>query len=270
MISRSRRGSDSRFQDQPWTGRAFSTHDLASESRLMDSLTPASAVAVPPAIPDRPPRGLEILGHDAVGPVHLRRDVPRPGRGHRLLCAAAGQVVRCRRSDPCRRRRSDDLALGHPGTAGRAAGDMGRDPSDADTVCRLSGAALDLMAQFLRRRRGAGHPRRRLGPAVARARARGDAGLHGRGAEIRAGRRRAVAAGDRVLRRRADVGRDILARVSSIAAGRNRSSASPAPSSCRRWPGPRCICSTTGSSSARCFRSACCSAICVTAPTRPG
>ena len=155
---------------------------------------------------------LEILGHDAVGPVHLRRDVPRPGRGHRLLCAAAGRIVRRRRSDPCRRRRPDHLALGHPGIAGRAAGDVDRDPSNADTVCRLSGAALDLMAQFLHRRRRAGHPGRRLGPAVAGARARGDAGLHGRRAEIRAGRRRAVAAGDRVLRRRADVGRDILAR----------------------------------------------------------
>jgi hypothetical protein len=34
---------------------------------------------------------------------------------------------------------------------------------------------------------GAGHPGRWLGPAVAGARARGDAGLHGRRAEIRAG-----------------------------------------------------------------------------------
>ena len=50
----------------------------------------------------------------------------------------------------------------------------------------------------------------------------------------------------------------------------NYASASPAPSSCRRWPGPRCICSTTGSFSARCFRSACCSAISAIAPTRPG
>ena len=58
--------------------------------------------------------------------------------------------------------------------------------------------------------------------------------------------------------------------ASSIAVGRNRSSASPAPSSCRRWPGPRFTCSTTGSSSARCFRSACCWDICVIAPTRPG
>ena len=57
---------------------------------------------------------------------------------------------------------------------------------------------------------------------------------------------------------------------SSIADGRNRSSASPAPSCCRRWPGPRCTCSTTGSSSARCFRSACCWDICAIAPTRPG
>ena len=52
-----------------------------------------------------------------------------------------------------------------------------------------------------------------LGPAVTRARARGDAGLHGRCAEIRPGRRRAVASGDRVLCRRADVGRDFCARL---------------------------------------------------------
>jgi hypothetical protein len=30
-------------------------HDLTNESRLMDTLTPTSAVAVPPAIPDRSP-----------------------------------------------------------------------------------------------------------------------------------------------------------------------------------------------------------------------
>ncbi len=36
--------------------------DLANESRLMDSLTPASAVAVPPAIPDRPPRVWKFWG----------------------------------------------------------------------------------------------------------------------------------------------------------------------------------------------------------------
>ena len=197
-------------------------HDDNEKVDLMDSLTPASARGSSASDPRSAAAArLEILGHDAVGPVHLRGDVPRPGRGHRLLCAAAGRIVRRRRSDPCRRRRSDHLALGHPGIARRAAGDVGRDPSDADIFCRLSGAALDLMAQFLRRRRGAGHPCRRLGPAVAGARARGDAGLHGRRAEIRAGRRRAVASGDRVLRRRADVGRDIFARVSSTAAGRN-------------------------------------------------
>ena len=123
---------------------------------------------------------LEILGHGAVGPVYLRGDVPRPGRGHRLLCAAAGRIVRRRRSDPCRRRWSDHLALGHPGIARRAAGDVDRDPSDADILYRLSGAALDLMAQFLHRRRRAGHPCRGLGSAVAGGRARRDAGLHGR------------------------------------------------------------------------------------------
>ena len=36
--------------------------DLANESRLMDSLTPASAAAVPPAIPDRPPRVWKFWG----------------------------------------------------------------------------------------------------------------------------------------------------------------------------------------------------------------
>ena len=96
------------------------------------------------------------------------------------------------------------------------------------------------------------------------------AGLHGRRDEIGAGRRRAVAAGDRVLRRRADVGRVLRARlplsrlvgVISAAGRRHRR--------CRRSPGPRCTCSTTCSSSARCFPSACCSAICATAPARPG
>ena len=236
----------------------------------MDSLTPASAVAVPPAIPDRPPRVWKFWGTTLWGLFIFAAMFLGQVAVIALLCAAAGHVVRCRRSDPCCRQRSDHLALGHPGIAGRAAGDVGRDPSNADTFCRLSGAALDFMAPFLHRRRGAGHPCRRLGPAVAGARARGDAGLHGRRAEIRAGRRRAVASGDRVLRRRADVGRDILRAVFSIAVGRNRSSASPARSSCRRWRGPRCTCSTTGSFSAKCFRSACCWAICVTAPTRPG
>ena len=140
----------------------------------------------------------------------------------------------------------------------------------AHAVYRLSGAALDLVAEFPRRRRRAGHPGRRLGPAVARARARGDTGIHGRGAEIRAGRRRVVVVGDRVLRRRADVGRDSRARLSLSRLVGIKSSGWPAPSSCPRWRGPRCTCSTTGSSSARCSPSACCWDISVTAATRPG
>ena len=63
---------------------------------------------------------------------------------------------------------------------------------------------------------------------------------------------------------------EILRAASSIAAGRNHGLASPARSSCPRWPGPRCICSMTGSFSARCFPSACCSAISAIAPARPG
>ena len=61
-----------------------------------------------------------------------------------------GRAVRHRRRDPRRRRRPDHLALGDHGIAGRAGGDVDRDPSVAHAVCRLSRAALDLMAQFLR------------------------------------------------------------------------------------------------------------------------
>src|SRR6476646_9301922 len=56
----------------------------------------------------------------------------------------------------------------------------------------------------------------------------------------------------------------------STVAGRNRFSDRSAVSSCRRWCGPRCICNTTGTFSAKCFRSACCSVISATALIRPG
>ena len=61
--------------------------------RLMDSLNPEQSAAVVAGDPDPAAAAhLEILGHGAVGPVHLRRDVRRPGRGHRLFRAAAGRV----------------------------------------------------------------------------------------------------------------------------------------------------------------------------------
>jgi membrane protease YdiL (CAAX protease family) len=44
----------------------------------------------------------------------------------------------------------------------------------------------------------------------------------------------------------------------------------PEPSCCRRWYGPRCICNTICSFSARCFPSGYCSAISVIAAIRPG
>ena len=44
----------------------------------------------------------------------------------------------------------------------------------------------------------------------------------------------------------------------------------PVPSCCRHWFGRRCICNTTGSFSARYFRSAWCSAICAIAANRSG
>ena len=102
------------------------------------------------------------------------------------------------------------------------------------------------------------------------ARPRGDAGFHGRRAQIGAGRRRAVAVGYRVLRRRPDVGGDFRARLSLPRLVGIAARAFPARSCCRRWPGPRCICSMTGSSSARCSASGYCSATCATAANRPG
>ena len=198
---------------------------------------------------------LEILGHDAVGPVHLRwRCSSVRSRSSSILCcgrAVRSIVARAIRVVGGGLTISLSVILGLPAVllATWIAIRPTRTPFTDYLALRWTS-----WRNFSHRRRGAGHPCRRLGPAVAGARTRGDAGLHGRRAEIRAGRRRAVAAGDRVLRRRADVGRDIFARVSSTAAGRNQGSASPARSSCRRWPGPRCICNTTGSSSARCFR----------------
>ena len=83
-------------------------------------------------------------------------------------------------------------------------------------------------------------------------------------------RRRAVAAGDRVLRRGPDLGGVFRPRLSLSRLVGIVPEGRPAPSCCRRWCGPCCICSMTGSFSARCFRSACCSAGCAIAATRPG
>src|SRR5882757_5940607 len=147
-----------------------------------------------------------VLAHGAVGAVHLRRDVHRPGRGHRLSCPADGWTDRYGLRDPRRRRWLDDLAIGHHGTAGRAAGRLDRNTLLAQAVCRLSRAARDLVAEFPDWGRQFGGAGRRLGFAVARARTRGDAGLHGRGAEVSPGRRRALVAGIGFLRRGAHVG----------------------------------------------------------------
>ena len=63
----------------------------------MDFLNPASPVVGrrhPDSTAIRTRNGrpdLEVLGHGAVGTVHLRRDVCRPGRCHRLLRVAAGR-----------------------------------------------------------------------------------------------------------------------------------------------------------------------------------
>ena len=236
----------------------------------MASQSKAAMDAHPDIRPAAPPRSLEILGNGAVGTVHLRRHVCRPGRRHRLLVlrqggpfdmAAAIHVVAGGLTI------SLSVIMGLPAVL--AAAWIAIRPTRTP-VCGLSGAALDLVEQFLHRRCLADAPGRRLGFGVARARARGDAGLYGRGAEIGAGRRRVVA----VWWSRSVSPHRCRKRFSpadfSIAAGRNPGLASSAPSSCRRWRGRRCICSTIGSFSARYFPSACCSAICAIAATRPG
>ena len=130
-----------------------------------------------------------------------------------LLRVAARFVGSCG-GDPCRRRRADDLAVRDHGNAGGARSQPGsrRGPRarHLSTISRCAGP----VAEFPDWRRLTGRAGRRLGPAVACARARGDAGLYGRRAEIGAGRWRAVAARDRVLRRCTDLGGNYGARLS--------------------------------------------------------
>ena len=146
------------------------------------------------------------------------------------------------------------------------AGAVDRDPSDAHAVCRLSRAALDVVEDLLARRRRAGRAGDGMGPGVACPRTRGSARLHGRRAEVGAGRRRGVAAADRVLCCRTDLGGDCSRAAFSTAAGRNRRFGVPGAILLSSLAWTALHCSMTGSSSARFSRSACCSAICATAP----
>ena len=108
-----------------------------------------------------------------------------------------------------------------------------------------------------------------VGPAVARGWDAKFAGIHGRGAEFGARRRLAMAAGDRILVA-APISEEFFAR-GFLYRGWSESFLRPAGASCcRRWCGRRCICNTTGSFSARCFRSACCSVTSAIASIRPG
>ena len=220
----------------------------------MNSLTPASAVAVPPAIPDRPPRvwkfwgtalwGLFIFAGMFLGQVAvIGYFVLRQGGSFDLAA-----------SDPCRRRRADHLAVGHHGIARGAAGGVDRDPSDADALCRLSRAALDLVAAISSS----------ASSALAVLVGGWDLLSRALGREVTPGFMGEVlksAQADGALWLlviafcvAAPMSEEIFARGFLYRGWSESGSASPARSSCRRWPGPRCICSTTGSSSARCFR----------------
>ena len=131
-----------------------------------------------------PAADLEVLGHHAVGPVHLPGVVRRSARGGGMAGVAAGRTVRSCGRDPRRRRRPDHFALRHHGAARRARRDLDRHALVAHAVCRLSRAALAVVASSGDRHRRAGRAGRRLGPAVARAGAGGRARFHGRRAEI--------------------------------------------------------------------------------------
>ena len=146
-----------------------------SESQLMDSLNPADPPRSPVIPRQRAAAHLEVLGHGLwglfifaamfVGQIAvvawfvLRQEGP-------IDIAAAIHV---------RRRRPDDFTLRDHGTARGARGAVGRDPSVAHAVRRLSRAALDLVDQCCDRRRRAVRAGHGVGPAVARDGPRNDA-----------------------------------------------------------------------------------------------
>ena len=187
----------------------------------------------------QPAARLEILGHGAVGPVHLRRDVRRPDRGRRLFRAAAGRSVRHGRRDPCRRRRPDDLAVGHHGTARRARRGSGsrsvRRARRLPIIWRCAGPSWsnlligvvalvvlvvgwDLLSRALGREVTPGF----MGDVLKSAQADGALWLLVIAFCV------AAPMSEEILRARLS-----LSRLVGIVA-----CASPAPSCCRRWPGP--------------------------------
>ena len=120
-----------------------------------------------------------------------------------------------------------------------AAGAMACDPLDGASFADYLALRWTSWSNFCDRRDRPRCPGRGLGPAVARHRSRGDAGFHGRCAEIGAGRGRAVAAGARLLRRGSDHGRVFRARLSLsrlVGVGLARARRDRR---CRRWSGPR-------------------------------
>ncbi len=169
-----------------WSGAAM-------KAELMDSLSPASPPRRCGTVADRAPRiwkfwgtalwGLFIfagmfLGQAAVIGYFVLRQGGSLDVAEVIRVVGGGLTI------------SLSVIMGLPAVA--AAAWIAIRPTRT-TFYRLSGAALDLVAQFFPRHRCAGHPGRRLGHGVACARARSDAGFHGRGVEIGAGRRRAVA-----------------------------------------------------------------------------
>src|SRR5437868_3963133 len=103
--------------------------------------TPACAGGLAPA------KNLEVLGHHAVGSVHLRRNVCRPTRGVRLFRPAKDRAARLFPGRPAGCDRAEYLALGHDGLTGGRRRLLGRDQADAHVLCRLSGAALDVLEE---------------------------------------------------------------------------------------------------------------------------
>ena len=167
--------------------------------------------------------------------------------------AGAGRSIWPRR--PRRRRRHGDFAVGHPGL-----------PAVLAALWLADSPVPHAVHRYLALRRPPGKISDRRGWArghghgmglISRAHgARCPAGLHGRRAEIGAGRRRALAA-DAGFCVAAPLTEEFFARGFLYRGWSECFLGSPARSCCRRWCGPRCICNMTGSFSARSFGSAC-------------
>jgi len=176
-----------------------------------------------------------------------------------------GKTVRYGAAIHVPRRRADDFAFRHHGIASGRGRLLDRDPAIAHAVCRNTSRCADLVKNFALG----------LGALVvlvtgwdllSRVLGREITPASWRRPEIGAGRRRAVAIGDRVLRGGA-MSEEFFARGFLYRGWSDPPCAPWAQSSCRRWPGPAAPAIRLVLLRRGVFDAACCSATCATAPT---